>query len=184
MSGSVAEVTQTCASDEWVVSSHPPQDTIKEAIKAAKKLEGGKWKWSKPSGNCKTNAYHDCNAHVECGRRMKVLKFGEKFYIFFKGKHSEEPTLKKRKNSLLTWDEDEQLVKAVDVGVKPAQLRVSLTKKAASELTDKGVDPLSNKDEQGGLTGTLRIEYMSIRCIGYVLLTVLRMYLACIHIIL
>ena len=184
MSSTSAKAPELSASDEWMVSSLPPHDTIKEAIKAAKKLEGGKWKWSRPSGNCKTNAYHDCNAHVECGRRMKVLKFGEKFYIFFKGKHSEEPTLKKRKNSLLTWDEDDQLVKAVDVGVKPAQVRVRMTKEAASELIDKGVDPLSNKDEQGGLTGTLRIEYMSIRCIGYVLLTVLRMYLACIHIIL
>ena len=29
----------------------------------------------------------------------------------------------KRKNSLLTWEEDEELAKAVDVGVKPAQLR-------------------------------------------------------------
>ena len=90
----------------------------------------------------------------------------------------------KRKNSLLTWEEDEELAKAVDVGVKPAQLRISLTKKAASELIGKGVDPLSNKEEQGGLTGTLRIEDMSIRCIGYVLPTIFCMYLACIHIIL
>ena len=29
----------------------------------------------------------------------------------------------KGKNSLLTWEEDEELAKAVDVGVKPAQLR-------------------------------------------------------------
>ena len=59
-----------------------------------------------------------------------------------------------------------------------------MTKKAASELIGKGVDPLSNKEEQGGLTGTLRIEDMSIRCIGYVLPTIFCMYLACIHIIL
>ena len=85
MSSTSAKAPELPTLDEWVVSSLPPRDTIKEAIKAAKKLEGGKWnwKWSKPSGNCKTNAYHDCNAHVECGRRMKVLKFGEKFYIFF-----------------------------------------------------------------------------------------------------
>ena len=58
MSSTSAKAPELPTSDEWVVSSLPPRDTIKEAIKAAKKLEGGKWKWSKPSGNCKTNAYH------------------------------------------------------------------------------------------------------------------------------
>ena len=42
MSSTSAKAPELSASDEWMVSSLPPHDTIKEAIKAAKKLEGGK----------------------------------------------------------------------------------------------------------------------------------------------
>ena len=86
-------------------------------------MEVGKALWL--SGNCKTTAYMVCNAHIGCGRHLKVHKVDDIYYVSFKGDHTQDPTLGKRKNSTLTWDQEAALMSGVDQGGRPSAVRVS-----------------------------------------------------------
>ena len=48
-------------------------------------MEPGKWKWNKPSGNCKTNAVLRCNGHVDCGFLMKAQLEMDGFRLYEMG---------------------------------------------------------------------------------------------------
>ena len=61
-----------------------------------KMMEGGKWKWDKPSGDCRTQARFRCNAHVDCDRVLRVHQVDGVFIIEGKGEHALDPNLKRR----------------------------------------------------------------------------------------
>ena len=141
-------------SDVWAESALGLHETIKGAIAAGKSAEGGKWKWAKPSGNAVTTAYFRCNTHVDCGRLFRVSGSPGSFNISFKGEHSTTGLTKgKRVNSTLSWEADEQLRSAADMGSRPSQLRVTMLKEKSEQLKSAGEDPLAHKDPAGGLEG-------------------------------
>ena len=127
--------------------------TMREGREILKKLEGGKWKWAATSGDCISTSIFQCNGHVECGRLLKVQKVDDSFYIMGSGEHAAVPKEKKRKNSTLTWEEDEKLRFAVDLGGRPAAVQVAMTKKKIEELRKEGKNPEDHKRAEGGLQG-------------------------------
>lgn len=141
--------------ESWICGSIGPFATIKLAIAEAKASENGKWKFDKPSGNHIRNAYFVCKEHEACKRKMKVLMMDSTFHIFYKGEHAQVVTFGARKNSKLSWAQEEHLKKALDAGSKPGQVRVSLLKEAAAKLVAQGQDPLDHKQDGGGLDGEL-----------------------------
>ena len=127
--------------------------TYDEALGEAQRLLDFNWKWNKPSGNCKTTAYIRCNKHVGCDVVYKASAIGSSFCIMVKGDHGATLSVKKRKNSKLTLEEEGAARLALDMGGTPGEVHVSLTKKKLKELKEAGKDPQSEKKEEGGLKG-------------------------------
>ena len=96
------------------------------------------------------------------------------YFIQKKGIHTEEPKLKKRKNSILSYADEEALRDHMDAGTRPAKMHTQMTKKKARALIAQGLDPLSeeHKRPEGGLKGEWRYD-TCITC-------VLRVYYVCI----
>ena len=78
------------------------------------------------------------------------------FAIYHKGVHTTESTLKKRKNSILNWDEDALMRSAVRMNNTPGEVLVDLTAKEKEKLMEAGEDPLDHKRPCGGLEGARR----------------------------
>lgn len=128
-------------------------DTMAEAIEALKSIGDGKWKWHKPSGNGKRHAYFVCNAHKKCGFLRRAVRMDGMFILHECGEHGEEVNLFQRKNSALTFAQDADLRKAMDMGARPGKVMVSWTKEKSAELKKAGLNPLDHKKEGGGLIG-------------------------------
>lgn len=139
---------------EYALSTYAEQPTMKLAEQSIINVENGKWKMARSPGNGVTNRYFVCNAHKSCGRMLKVQKQDDNmFCILLKGVHTTDPTFGKRKNSTLSWADEDRLKRAVDQGAKPGGVFVSLTKAKMEELQKDGMDPLEHKMEDGGLEG-------------------------------
>lgn len=165
---------EVCNVSEWLPTGVPAQQTMAEGKAMAKALGDQLWKWAASPGNGKSTAYFACNAHKACGKLVRVAQESDGlFHIMEKGQHSAEKNTKKRKNSILTIEEDETLRTAVDRGSKPGVVLTSMTKEKVSELKAQGLDPLMHKEETGGLqgerSGLERTRHDTIRC--------MRMYL-------
>jgi hypothetical protein len=140
--------------DVWAESALGLHETMKGAIAAGKAAEGGKWKWAVPPGNGSSNAYFVCNTHIDCGRRFRASGSPGNFKVSFKGEHSQKGLTKgKRSNSTLSWEADEKLRDAADMGSRPSQLRVTMLKEKSEQLKEAGEDPLAHKAPVGGLEG-------------------------------
>ena len=167
--------------DVWTICTGcAPAPTLKDALKAIRAMEPGKWKWNNISGNCKTNAQLRCNAHVDCGFVMKAQQEMDGFRLYEKGQHGESPNLKRRKNSVFTFDEEEQARLALNMGGRPGKLHVALTLKELERLKEAGEDVEKAKEDEGGLAGVIACppsqEYVSNTRIVNVLIK----YLLCI----
>ena len=157
----------------WITLLAADVPTMKEAQQMAKNHRdeenpSAKWKWrEKGPGDGKRFAVFQCNAHKDCTCFVRVARVAGEYFIQKKGKHKEEPKLKKRKNSTLTYADEEALRDHMDAGTRPAKIHTQLTKKKARELIAQGLDPLSefHKRPEGGLKGEWRYD----TCITYVL---------------
>ena len=139
--------------DRWTPMGGPHWLTIKEGIQALKTKEGGRWKWAKSPGDGVTRAVFQCNAHMECTRLLKCQQVDGGFTLFVQGEHTDSPNLKKRKNSTLSYDDEEQLRACINSGSRPGGVYVSMLKKKAEELRAEGKDPNEHKRPEGGLEG-------------------------------
>ena len=147
------DVVRDAEAAGWMLVEHEPLQSMSEARKAADELAPGRWKWAKPSGDCKNQAYRQCNAHVDCPLIVGIKKQGSHFWLYTKGKHGTEVNLKKRKNSSLTFEEEEFVRASLDMGNAPAEQLVALTKKKIRSLKDDGEDVEAVKNAEGGLQG-------------------------------
>ena len=59
----------------------------------------------------------------------------------------------KRKNSSLTFTDEATLVASMELGGRPASVRVALTKVESKRLLEAGEDELQHKRPEGGLKG-------------------------------
>ena len=67
--------------------------------------------------------------------------------------HTVEVKQYKRKNSILTYDEQAALKQGLDGGTKPGGVHLARTLKEMTELEEKGENPLLHKKAGGGLEG-------------------------------
>ena len=161
----------------WITLLAADVPTMKEAQQMAKKHRdeenpSAEWKWrEKGPGDGKRFAVFQCNAHKKCTCFVRVARVEGQYLIQKKGKHTEEPKLKKRKNSTLSYADEEALRDHMDAGTRPAKIHTQLTKKKARELIAQGLDPLSefHKRPEGGLKGEWRYEtcITCVLCVYY-----------------
>ena len=129
---------------------------MKEGQALLKTLEGGMWKWHvKNPGNGRTISNFECNGHEKCQRELRVVKVNDVYMIQGRGSHGEIPKLKKRANSTLTVKQEKLMRFALDMGGRPAGIRVAMTKEKMQELEGAGEDPFLHKEDMGGLIGAL-----------------------------
>ena len=129
---------------------------MKEGQTVLKTLEGGMWKWHVTHpGDGRTRSDFQCNGHEDCEREMRVVKVNDVYVIQGRGSHGEIPKQKKRANSTLTNKQEKLMRFALDMGGRPAGIRVAMTKEKMQELEGAGEDPFLHKDDMGGLIGAL-----------------------------
>ena len=139
---------------DWVPSDLPEAPNMQAAKKLLRAFGDGMWKCAAKPGNQETWAVLQCNAHINCGYFGAIKKVGAAlFCIFEKGQHTVEPTLKRRVNSILNWDDETALRKGVEYGNTPGQVHVSLSKEEIKKLKAAGEDILRHKRDEGGLKG-------------------------------
>ena len=138
-------------SAEWQVYKSVPAGDLKEAVKIAK-LEGdGRWKWAASPGNGRNYSVLQCNAHVDCPVLLMVKKRLNGFFLLTKHQeHTAEKEQYKRKNSCITYDEEDALKLGLDGGTKPGGVHLARTLKEMRELEEKGENPLLRKKEGEG----------------------------------
>ena len=179
--------------EDWVLSDLPEAPNMQAAKKLLRASGDGKWKQAAKPGNQEAWAVLQCNAHINCGHFGAIKKVGAAlFCIFEKGQHTVEPTLKRRANSILNWDDEAALRKGVEYGNTPGQVHVSLSKEEIKRLKAAGEDILRHKREEGGLKGaqTRRCHVCHVSCVYSALIpsashwntenTVFRLYPLCI----
>ena len=144
----------TKPSAEWQVYESVQANDLKEAVKIAKQEGDGRWKWAASPGNGQSYSILQCNAHVDCPVLLMVKKRPNGFFLLTKHQeHTKEMKLYKRKNSILTYDEEAALKLGLDGGTKPGGVHLARTLKGMKELEEKGENPLLHKKEGGGLKG-------------------------------
>ena len=137
----------------WTTLAVDAFETMQNAKTALKAYGDAKWKWSKTPGDGVTRAQFQCNAHTDCKCEMRVVKIEGLFHLQAKGEHSEATNLKKRANSVLTFEQEETVRKQIDTGARPGGILTSLTKAVGSGLRHAGMNPLLHKKAEGGLEG-------------------------------
>ena len=145
-------MTETSA--KWQLYGDVQANDMKEAVKIAKREGDGRWKWAASPGNGRNYSILQCNAHVDCPVLLMVKKRHNEFFLLTKHQeHTVEMKLYKRKNSILTYDEEAALKLGLDGGTKPGGVHLARTLKEMKELEEKGENPLLRKKESGGLEG-------------------------------
>ena len=140
---------------EWtIVPELTPSASLADAIIQLKNSGSKKWKWAKSPGNGQTHSVFQCNAHVDCGHLRMAARLDGSYVIKECGTHGAEENLKKRKNSPLTFSEEDAVRSSITSGTRPASLLASMTERKVQELRAEGMDPLAHKHAEGGLTGT------------------------------
>ena len=147
----------TTCTDPWVpILDEPPFDTLADARAHVKDMDlgaGGRWKADRKSpGNGKTTGQYQCNAHVDCGLRVKIMLKGDGFLLFQKGEHGEEEQEKSRKNAVIPYKQEEALRDAVLGSTTPGQHFATLTRKELERSGKRGL-PDPPKRPEGGLQG-------------------------------
>ena len=138
----------------WVSKEVTTATSMKEAVVRAKKIEPGKWKNNLAApGDGKLSRVFRCNAHVDCGMLLRIVRQEGVYTLQMKGAHTTQPKLKARVNSALTYDEAERAMRHIDGGGKPGGIYSQMATAKWKELEDEGKDPLQHKKEEGGLEG-------------------------------
>ena len=156
----------------WAALPLEPVASLSEARAEMKSMDmGAKCLWKYPpsgGGDGVRVAVLQCNAHVACGFRVRTVRLSNGLYCFQSaGEHSAEVNERLRKNSPMTHAQTAFANASFQgTGAKPAEVRVGLTKVKEAELQKEGIDPLSQKDAEGGLAGAcLMTSCVRIQCV-------------------
>ena len=149
---------------EWNSTDLEEAESLKGAKQVLKKA-GGQWKQGAKHGNGVTTAVLQCNSHVSCGRYCMIRRAANAmFQIWMRGDHAEEDKLKKRKNSILNFEEEYALRTGCDSGNTPGTVLATMTKEKEKKLRDEGKDPLEHKRKEGGLDCASSFALLSALC--------------------
>jgi hypothetical protein len=165
--------------------------SMEEGRTLLKQQAPGKWKVAPYPGDGRVRYNFQCNAHINCDKWMRVVNIGDSFDIQEKGEHGVDVTVKKRKNSALSWAEEAVVMQGIHQGGRPGAMVVAMTKAVADELRSAGKDPLKEKKPTGGLQGMtpvlqkacivwLHVSRVLSPCIFACISCSVNMYLACI----
>ena len=112
-----------------------------------------------------TRTVFQCNAlwgaRASCEVIFKCAQVDDGFALFGKGEHNSSPNLKKRKDSTLSYDNEEKLRSCLDSGSCPGGVYVTMSKKKTEELRAEGKDPNEHQRPEGGLEGRHTLKPMS-----------------------
>ena len=136
----------------WV-ATHLSAPSMQEAKVAARST--GRWKNARHGqGDGQRVLVLQCVQHVECPAKRKIALAGDNFFhIFDAGEHTETENRKKRKNSAMDMEQEQELLGDIWKGVKPAGSKLAMTLSKEAELVEAGKDPADHKKPNGGLQG-------------------------------
>ena len=116
------------------------------------------WKRAPSSGDGRTSYAYQCLAHAACDYWVRVIWDAEAGAFGFEesGEHSSKPNQYTRKNSVMTISQEMQLAASMVGGGRPAGMRTAMTLGKEKDLQKMGLDPNSQKRQEGGLKGEHR----------------------------
>ena len=150
---------------QWEIAGSDTWATYAAAKQAAKewsdRTEGGaqgKWRTDpKYHGVSGDSILLVCNAHTDCPFRQLVKKCCDGvFRRFTCGEHAAELNMYKRKNAVVTQEQEAYMRQALNGGMKPAGMRCSMTVDERDRLKKAGEIPEEHKRKDGGLLGALQ----------------------------
>ena len=96
-----------------------------------------------------------CNAHIGCPFLQKVdlNRLSRCFERSTAYEHAGDDNEYRRSNSALTFAQEQTLHEGLDMGAKPMEVLVPITKKRKAALQAQGKNPLRHKKPEGGLKG-------------------------------
>lgn len=114
---------QVCAGVEWkryqgAWRTIARYDEYKEALKAVKRDEFGRYRWSPRPGKPGDRRFI-CNEHDGCEHALRIRESSPGVHLVQSHNiiaHSGVPNPKKRKNSTMTWEQEQSARKAVSDG--------------------------------------------------------------------
>ena len=130
---------------DWLPAAGP-FETKKLAQEGARTIQHGRWKWG-TKGDKKLLV---CNAHVDCQvkLRFKQSSVDGSFCVLVSNlAHSLELQSKPRRNSVFTYEQQEEIMKGTDSGKRPREMLLD-----ATEVLLK-THPGAEKRPEGGLEG-------------------------------
>ena len=130
---------------DWLPAAGP-FGTKKLAIEGVRTIQHGRWKYDR-KGDKKLLV---CNAHVDCQvkLRFKQSSVDGSFSVLVSNlAHSLEPQSKPRRNSVFTYEQQEEIMKGTDSGKRPREMLLD-----ATEVLLK-THPGAEKRPEGGLEG-------------------------------
>ena len=130
-----------------------------DTLKAAKLLTpqvdcgtDGKWKADRSApGDGVKRAGFVCNKHEACEVKLLIRQSGGAYSFLVKGSHTDVLSPGARKNSGLSWTEQEFARSSAKTGAKPAEIFAAMTDDALDAAKTKGV--VLPKRAEGGLEG-------------------------------
>ena len=132
---------------DWLPAAGP-FGTKKLAIEGVRNIQHGRWKYDR-KGDKKLLV---CNAHVDCQvkLRFKQSSVDSSFSVLVSNlAHSLEPQSKPRRNSVFTYEQQEEIMKGTDSGKRPREMLLDATEELLK------TDPGAEKRPEGGLAGVL-----------------------------
>jgi hypothetical protein len=134
--GVAGELVPLATAEGYLVDENEPWDrtgwvdlslheTYKQALQAVKADIHGPVKWAKNTGKTGDRRLV-CNAHSSCKWPLRIVQQGSegkwKVQSHKDGQHTSESKLKRRKNSVLTYEQEAVAVDMLQKGIAPYQL--------------------------------------------------------------
>ena len=108
----------------------------------------------KRPGNGTTRRNWQCNSHKDCPVVMKLSQaWGGHWQLVMEGTHALQPQELRRANARLTIAQERHMQASINEGATPGNILTSMTVVKLAEYKELGIDPMSRKREEGGLTG-------------------------------
>ena len=128
-----------------------PFDTEQTALKAKQDVSPGNWAYNQAAGI--SRKWLRCNVHADCPVLLKVAHSVDGYHLcILEGvEHAAMSKLKRRKNSILTYDEETLVEPALRSGKKPRQVVEDVQATELQKLEADDVAP--QKKAEGGLEG-------------------------------
>ena len=127
-----------------------PFTSKKAALKAADGIAPHQWAWNQKGGS---KQWLRCNAHVDCPVFLRIQVVQGVHYVQQIGgaEHAQDSKVKRRKNSILSFEEEGRVSEALKSGTRPRQVVEKWTTETLEAAQEEGGEV--TKKPGGGLAG-------------------------------